>query len=55
MRELLLAAVALAPSWMEAQRSFLSPAGSEGLKQQMITTAVLRCGDLMTLTLKWEE
>jgi hypothetical protein len=54
MRELLFAVVALAPSWVEAQGGFLSPAASEGLKQQMITTSVLRCGDRMTLTLKWE-
>ncbi|TDH58494.1 hypothetical protein E2C06_32270 [Dankookia rubra] len=55
MRELLFAVAALAPSWVAAQGGFLPPAGSEGLKQQMITTAVLGCGNRMTLTLKWEE
>ena len=55
MRELLFAVVALVVSRVETQGGFLSLAASEGLKQQMITTSVLRCGDRMTLTLKWEE
>jgi hypothetical protein len=54
MREILFAVVALAPSWVEAQGGFLPPAASAGLKQQMIATAGLRCGDIMNLTLKWE-
>jgi hypothetical protein len=55
MRELLFAVVALAASRVETQGGFLSLAAPDGLKQQMITTSVLHCGDRMTLTLKWEE